>query len=77
MNSFCESIENIVGKMKKMLVTKRAENTVGKGEIAHDEQFLLFPQCFLKICTADMSKQRLVWERARVGKTWDHVIKHE
>ena len=25
------------------------ENTEGKGEIAHKEQFLLFPQCFLKI----------------------------
>ena len=25
------------------------ENTVGKGEIAHNEQFLLFPQCFLSI----------------------------
>ena len=23
------------------------ENTVGKGEIAHNKQFLLFPQCFL------------------------------
>ena len=23
------------------------ENIVGKGEIAHYEQFLLFPQCFL------------------------------
>ena len=22
------------------------ENTEGKGEIAHNEQFLLFPQCF-------------------------------
>ena len=22
------------------------ENIVGKGEIAHQEQFLLFPQCF-------------------------------
>ena len=30
------------------------ENTVGKGEIARYKQFLLFPQCFLKICTADM-----------------------
>ena len=29
------------------------ENTVGKGEIAHYEQFLLFPQCFQKACTAD------------------------
>ena len=25
------------------------ENTVGKGEIAHNKQFLLFPQCFLTI----------------------------
>ena len=29
------------------------ENTVGKGEIARYEQFLLFPLCFLKTCTAD------------------------
>ena len=29
------------------------ENTVGKGEIARYEQFLLFPQCFQMICTAD------------------------
>ena len=29
------------------------ENTVGKGEIAHYEQFLLFPYCFQKACTAD------------------------
>ena len=29
------------------------ENTVGKGEIACYEQFLLFPQCFQKTCTAD------------------------
>ena len=32
---------------------KQVENTVGKGEIAHYEQFLLFPQCFQKTCTAD------------------------
>ena len=32
---------------------KRVENTVGKGEIAHYEQFLLFPWCFQKICIAD------------------------
>ena len=29
------------------------ENTVGKGETAQYEQFLLFPQCFQKTCTAD------------------------
>ena len=33
---------------------KQVENTVGKGEIARYEQFLLFPQCFQKTCTADM-----------------------
>ena len=40
---------------------KRAESspkgyktlTVGKGEIARYEQFLLSPQCFQKTCTAD------------------------
>ena len=39
------------------------ENTVGKGEIAHFEQFLLFPTEFQKICIADKKKQGLVWER--------------
>ena len=34
-------------------VFKQVENTVGKGEIARKGQFLLFPQCFLKPCTAD------------------------
>ena len=33
--------------------SKRVENTVGKGEIAHFEQFLLFPLCFQKTCTTD------------------------
>ena len=31
---------------------KCLETNVGKGEIAHYEQFLLFPQCFQKACTA-------------------------
>ena len=31
----------------------KVENTVEKGEIAHHEQFLLFPQCFQKALTAD------------------------
>ena len=33
--------------------SKWVENTVVKGEIARYEQFLLFPQRFLKTCTAD------------------------
>ena len=28
---------------------KSFENTVGKGEIARNKQFLLFPQCFLQV----------------------------
>ena len=31
------------------LQCKSFENTAGKGEIARNEQFLLFPQCFLPI----------------------------
>ena len=34
-------------------ISKRVENTVGKGEIAHYEQFLLFPQCFQTASTTD------------------------
>ena len=33
--------------------SKWVENAVGKGEIARNEQFLLFPQCFQKTCNAD------------------------
>ena len=32
------------------------ENIVGKGEIARQEQFLLFPQCFQKLSVVDVSK---------------------
>ena len=32
------------------------KNIVGKGEIAHKEQFLLFPQCVKKLSIADASK---------------------
>ena len=32
---------------------KSVGNTVGKGEIARYEQFLLFPQCFKKTLSAD------------------------
>ena len=40
----------------------RVENTVGKGEIALYEQFLLFPQCFQKACFPRVSKGVIVWE---------------
>ena len=40
-------------------LSKRVENTVGKGEIARYEQFLLFPQCFQKACFPGVSNNRL------------------
>ena len=33
---------------------KWVENNAVKGEIVHNKQFLLFPQCFQKTCTANM-----------------------
>ena len=42
--------------------SKRVENTMGKGEIARYEQFLLFPQCFQKACFQGASKGVIVWE---------------
>ena len=43
-------------------LSKWVENTVGKGEIARYEQFLLFPQCFQKSCFPVASKGVIVWE---------------
>ena len=43
-------------------LSKRVENTVGKGEIACYEQFLLSPQCFQKACFPGASKGVIVWE---------------
>ena len=38
------------------------KKTLGKGEVAHYEQFLLFPQCFQKACLPGLSKCVIVWE---------------
>ena len=43
-------------------LSERVENTVGKGEIARYEQFLLFPQSFQKACFPGASKGVIVWE---------------
>ena len=43
---------------------KRVENTVGNGEIARHEQFLLFPQCFQKASFPGASKGVTVWKWA-------------
>ena len=41
---------------------KPFEDTVEKGEIAHNEQFLLFPQCLQKACFPGASKGVIIWE---------------
>ena len=38
---------------------KPVENTVGKGEIARYEQFLLFPQCFQRLVSQGRQKVSL------------------
>ena len=43
-------------------LSKWIENTVGKGEIAHYKQFLLFSQCFQEACFPEVSKGVIVWE---------------
>ena len=43
-------------------LSKQVENTVGKGEIARYEQFLLFPHCFQKARFPGASKGVIVWE---------------
>ena len=43
-------------------LSKHVENTVGKGEIARYEQFILFPQCFQKVCFQRVSRGVIVWE---------------
>ena len=43
-------------------LSKWIENSVGKGEIARYEQFLLFPPCFQQACFPGVSKGVNVWE---------------
>ena len=44
-------------------ISKRVENTVGKGEIARYEQFLLFPQCFNRFVLQTLKNQGLFGKR--------------
>ena len=50
MNEFADN--NFRSDENGRKILKWVENTVGKGEIAHYEQFLLSPQCFQKTCAA-------------------------
>ena len=53
---------------------KRVEKTVGKGEIARYEQFLLFPQCFQKDCFPGLSDGVIVWEWVKLNVFDSSVI---
>ena len=56
-------------------LSKWEENTVGKGEIARYEQFLLCPQCFQKACFPGASKGVIVWEWVKKSINLEvHVI---
>ena len=55
--------DNLIFDENGRKLSERVENTVGKGEIARYEQFLLFQQCFQKTCSANMQIPGLVWER--------------
>ena len=48
-------------------LSKQVENTVGKGENARYEQFILFPRCFQTTCPADTRKPGLVWGRVNIN----------
>ena len=61
----CRRQFQIWRKWKKVIQT--GKNTVGKGEIACYEQFLLFLPCFQKACFPGASKGVIVWEWV---KTW-------
>ena len=51
------------------------QNTLGKGEIAHYEQFLLFPQRYQKACFPGASKGVIVWEWVSMkGKRLEQAV---
>ena len=45
--------DNFIFDINGRKFSKQVENTGEKGEIAHYEQFFLFPQCFQNTCTVD------------------------
>ena len=57
-------------------LSKWVENTVGKGEIARYEQFLLFPQFFQKACFRRASKGVIVWEWVNALAKYIHLERY-
>ena len=56
---FADNKLKVAGMMISLL--DWVENTVGKGEVAGYQHFLLFPQCFLKPSSLGLLKVRIVW----------------
>ena len=63
-SKFADDSSNLDENGRKFF--NRVENTVGKGEIARFQHFLLFPQCFQKTYTLQTNKTGLVWEGVKV-----------
>ena len=56
--------DNFEFDVNSIKFSKLLENTAGKGEIAHYEQILPYPQCFQKACFPGASKVVIMWECA-------------
>ena len=54
-------------------LSEQVQTTVGKGEIARYQQFLLFPQCFQKACFPGASKGVIVWEWVKTKATFSDL----
>ena len=57
--------DKIMTTRKLKFVLGKVENTVGKGENAGYQHFLLFPQCFQKFSFPEVLKVGIVWERVK------------
>ena len=55
-------------------LSKWVENTVGRGENARYEQFILFPQCFQKACFPGASKGVIVWKWVKNPKITSRIL---
>ena len=66
-----KSLQTTILNLMKMAESSSqgVENTVAKGQIARYEQFLLFPECFQKTCTAHKNQgffgNRLKWNNTK------------
>ena len=59
LKAFADDSLNVYQNLK--FASRRVENTVGKGENAGYQHFLLFPQCFQKASSLGSLKVGIVW----------------